>query len=252
VPEHPQALVAVTATTKVIEGMSRVRLNEAYVRALESAGLVPMIAPPMDPRLAGAVLDGVAGLVLTGGEDVDPAHFGAEPHPDLGTVHATRDVFELALVREARARRMPVLAICRGIQLLNVALGGTLVQDIPSEWPSELSHDLSHRREERVHAVAIEPGTRLANALGDAQITANSSHHQSVERLGEGLVIVARSPDGIVEGVETQDDWWVLGVQWHPEELTSTPEEWDRRLFAAFAEAVSSPTSSSPRPSPGA
>jgi putative glutamine amidotransferase len=252
VPEHPPALVAVTATTKIIEEMSRVRLNEAYVRALEGAGLVPMVVPPLDPRLASAVLDGVAGLVLTGGEDVDPACFGAEPHPDLGPVHAARDRFELALVLEARARRMPVLAICRGVQLLNVALGGTLVQDIPSQWPSELAHDLSAQRAERVHAISIDAGSKLARTLGDAEITANSSHHQSIERLGDGLEIVARSPDGIVEGVETADDWWVLGVQWHPEELIGTAEDWDRRLFSAFAEAVSSPTSSSRGPSPGA
>lgn len=233
--------VAVTATTKIIDGLPRVRLNDAYVQAIATAGLVPLIVPPLDPALAGRVLDGVAGLVLTGGEDVDPVHFGATPHPELGPVHAERDAFELALVDAARERRTPTLAICRGIQLLNVALGGTLIQDIPSERPSDVGHDESERRAERLHDVLVDPGTRLAAALGADRpaIRANSSHHQSIDRPADSLRVVAHAPDGIVEGVETtSDDWWVLGVQWHPEELVKTAEGWDRGLFAAFAERV--------------
>jgi len=234
-------LVAVTATTRDVEGMIRVRLNDAYVRALESAGLVPLVLPPLNPANAAAVLDGVAGIVLSGGEDVDPVHFGASPHPALGPVHAARDAWELALVAEARRRGTPTLAICRGIQLLNVALGGTLVQHIPAERPTELPHDASERRAERVHDVDLDGASRLAEALGargERRITANSSHHQSIDRVADGLRVVACAPDGIVEGAESVTDWWALGVQWHPEELTETAEAWDRNLFRAFADRV--------------
>lgn len=234
-------LVAVTATTGDVDGRIRVRLNGAYVRAIEAAGLVPLVVPPLNPANAASVLDGVAGLVLSGGEDVDPVHFGAPPHPALGPVHAARDAWELALVAEARRRGTPTLAICRGIQLLNVALGGTLVQDIPAERPTELPHDASDRRTERVHDVELDGGSRLAEALGvrgERRIATNSSHHQSIDRVADGLCVVARAPDGIVEGVESVSDWWVLGVQWHPEELTDTAEAWDRNLFRAFADRV--------------
>jgi putative glutamine amidotransferase len=238
---HP--LVAVTAGTREWDGLERVRLNEAYVQAIAAAGLVPVVVPPLDPALAPAVLDGVAGLVLSGGEDVDPARYGAAPHSALGAVHAARDAWELALVGEARRRGTPTLAICRGIQVLNVALGGTLVQDIPSERPTDLPHDAAARRTERVHAVKLDGDSRLAAALGvagETRIVANSSHHQSVDRVADGLRVVATAPDGIIEGVESTDDWWMLAVQWHPEELTRTPEEWDRSLFEAFARAVRS------------
>lgn len=238
-PFPPQArpLVAVTATTQVIDGQRRVRLNEAYVRALEAAGVVPLVVPPLAPAAAAAVLDGVAGLVLSGGEDLDPAHFGAAPHPRLGEVHAARDAFELALVAEARARRLPTLAICRGIQTLGVALGGTLVQDIPSERPSAIGHDGLPDRTARIHEVDVVPGTRLAAAIGAAgTVRVNSSHHQSLHVVPDSLRVVACSPDDIVEGVEATDDWWVVGVQWHPEELVDTAEPWDRGLFAAFAD----------------
>jgi putative glutamine amidotransferase len=234
-------IVAVTATTKVIDGIQRVQLNEAYVRALEAVGVVPLVASPLDTALAGPMLDRVDGLLLSGGEDVDPARFGATPHPALGPVHTERDAWELALVLAARERRTPTLAICRGVQLLNVALGGTLVQDIPGERPSPIGHQCSEHRAVRVHPIELEPDSRLARALGpateadDGSRDVNSSHHQSIDCPARSLRIVARAPDGIVEGVETEGDWWVLGVQWHPEELVDTPEPWDRGLFAAFA-----------------
>jgi putative glutamine amidotransferase len=166
-------------------------------------------------------------------------HFGSAPHPALGEVHAARDAFELALVRAAHERRLPTLAICRGVQIANVALGGTLVQDIPSDRPEALPHDGPGARDERVHTVRVAAGSRLAAALGGTDATINSMHHQSVARVADGLVAVAFAPDGVVEGLEwAGDDWWMAGVQWHPEELTDTPESWDRALFAAFAEAV--------------
>jgi putative glutamine amidotransferase len=134
---------------------------------------------------------------------------------------------------------VPTLAICRGAQVMNVALGGTLLQDIPSLRPDATNHDLSSRRSERVHGLSIEPGSALANIVGETSISVNSSHHQAVDRVAPGLRATAKSPDGIVEALEsTQKGWWMVAVQWHPEELTGTPEPWDRRLFSAFAEAV--------------
>ena len=231
--------VFVTATTETLRGRSRVRVNEAYTSALADAGLLPVVLPPLDPRLAVAALSGVSGLVLTGGEDIDPAEFGEAPHASVSGVHAARDAYELALARAAAEHRIPTLAICRGIQVMNVALGGTLIQDIPSQSPSDIPHAPEGRREERTHAVRIDPKSRLAGIVGATEISTNSSHHQSVARVGDGLHVTGRAPDGIVEAMESTDRaWWMVGVQWHPEELTQTAEAWDRALFAAFAAQV--------------
>jgi putative glutamine amidotransferase len=129
-----------------------------------------------------------------------------------------------------------VLAICRGIQILNVALGGTLVQDIPSQCDRAIAHDDEGPRDSRSHEISIEPGSLIAKAIGTEHCTVNSFHHQSVKRVADGMRVTARSPDGIIEGIEsTSDDWWVMAVQWHPEEMTDSAEPWDRGLFRAFA-----------------
>jgi putative glutamine amidotransferase len=249
----PRPPVVLTATTEIIRDVPRTRANVSYTEAVRAAGLRPYILPVLGPADADAMLDGMAGLILTGGEDVDPSHYGSEPHPALGEVHVERDAFELALVRAARARRLPTLAICRGVQVANVALGGSLVQDLPSEWPTALAHAGRWGRSDRVHDLRVAAGSRLAEALGATGASTNSLHHQAIARVAEGLVAVAHAPDGVVEGVEWADDeWWMTGVQWHPEELTATAEGWDRALFAAFATAVrarlvSSPAASGPR-----
>lgn len=233
-------LVAVTATTQVIGDALRVRVNAAYTRSIRAAGLLPVVLPVLDARDAEAALEGVAGLVLTGGEDVNPARYGASPHPTLGGTHEGRDTFETALVEAARARALPTLAICRGIQILNVSLGGTLVQDIPSEWKDPIAHDGEWPRTARVHEVDVTRGSRLARAIGTERPVVNSMHHQAVGAVAPSLATVARAADGIVEGVEwPTDEWWMVGVQWHPEELIDSPEPWDRALLSAFAEVVS-------------
>ena len=233
-------LVAVTATIEPHAGRDRVRLNAAYTRALEEVGLVQVIVPPLaDAASAVALLAAVRGLVLTGGEDVDPARFGAAPHPALGPVQPARDATEIALAAAARERGLPTLAICRGIQLLNVALGGTLVQDLPTERPGSVAHAQRGARSERTHDVAVVAGSRLAAALGAERAAVNSMHHQAVAELSPALVATAHAPDGVVEGAESRDRaWWAVAVQWHPEELTETRDAWDRALFAAFAAAV--------------
>jgi putative glutamine amidotransferase len=235
------AVVALTSTTKDIGGLMRVRLNEAYVHAVRSAGLIPLVLPPIEPNALEPVLDSVAGVILTGGEDVDPAEYGAARSPKTESIHAARDKCELALARVAHERRVPTLAICRGIQVVNVAFGGTLIQDIPSECPSAIDHDQSKARETRLHSVHIDASSRLAAAIGATDISVNSSHHQAIARAAPGLRVTAKAPDGIIEGAEwTADDWWMLAVQWHPEELVRDTADWDRGLFRAFAARVTS------------
>ena len=221
--------------------MLRVRANASYTDAARTAGLRPFILPLLAPGDADAMLEGIDGLLLTGGEDLDPVHYGEKAHARLGEVSAARDAFEIALVRAARRRRLPTLAICRGIQVANVALGGTLVQDIPSELTGSLSHDGDWPRDRRVHAVEVASDSALASALGGTRLDVNSFHHQSLARVADGLEVVARAPDGVIEGAEwTGDDWWLLAVQWHPEELVGSEEPWDRNLFAAFARRLES------------
>lgn len=236
-------LVGVSGTTEVLRGLPRVRVNEAYARAVELAGMIPLVLPPFgDPRLASAVVHSLDGLLLTGGEDVDPARYGAVRHVSVDAPHERRDATELALVAAARRRRTPLLAICRGLQIVNVALGGSLVQDLPTERPDGVPHAPGGPRDARVHDVHVDPGTRLSAAIGATRLRVNSSHHQAIAGLAPGLVVTARAADGVVEGAETADEWWMVGVQWHPEELVATAEPWDRALFDAFRDAILSPS----------
>ena len=223
-------LVAVSATRRTDLGRERVALNSSYVRALLGAGLTPVLVPPLlDPAQADDVLSAVAGLVLTGGEDVHPASYGESPHARLEETDLARDAVEIALYRAARARRLPVLAICRGIQLVNVAEGGSLYQDLPSEKPSPVNHVDPKGR----HALRIEPTSLLHRTIGDP-VSVNSRHHQAVKQLATGLRAVAWAEDGIIEGAEPVDRTapWLLGVQWHPE------DDVEDGLFGGFAGVV--------------
>jgi putative glutamine amidotransferase len=232
----PACTVAVTASIRLDGDTRRVRLTAAYVTALEGAGLIPLVVPPLSsPSAAAAIMESVSGLVLTGGEDVDPARYGEQRHEKVRSVNAARDATESALIEEARIRGKPVLAICRGIQMLNVTLGGTLVQDIPSQVDTRIAHDEDSPRDTRSHEISVEPGSLIAAAVGTEHLSVNSFHHQSVKRVADGMRVTARSPDGVIEGLESTSDWWVMAVQWHPEEMTDSPESWDRGLFKAFA-----------------
>ncbi len=243
-PRHAAApVIAVTCGHAMSRGVPRARTNVAYLRAVQAAGGIPVMVPPSgEPGAAGvaaAVLERVDGLLLTGGEDMDPAIYGAERHPAAGEPDPARDHGEIALVHAARERGVPLLAICRGVQVLNVAFGGRLVQDIPTECPAPLPHARSDARAERCHPVSVVRGSRLADALGATAISVNSTHHQAAANPGPGLRIVATAPDGVVEGLEADDsDWWAVGVQWHPEELMETEEPWDRNLLGAFLREV--------------
>ncbi|HVH69350.1 MAG TPA: gamma-glutamyl-gamma-aminobutyrate hydrolase family protein [Gemmatimonadales bacterium] len=224
-------IVAVSATRRTDEGRERVALNTAYVHALSRAGLVPVVVPPLlDPDAACAALDHVHGLVLSGGEDVDPGRYGATPHPQLGEVDPARDTVELALIAGAERRRLPLLAICRGIQILNVAHGGTLYQDLPSERPGPIDHADEGRR----HGLRVERSTQLHHVVGALTATVNSRHHQAIRDLAPGLRATAWAEDGVIEGVEGTgtDAPWVVAVQWHPE------DDVEGGLFEALAAAI--------------
>jgi putative glutamine amidotransferase len=218
-------------------------VNAAYVTAVADAGGVPLILSQlMGPSHGARALEACDGLILTGGEDVDPAHYGEPPSPALGAVDAERDRFELALFHAARARRMPVLGICRGIQLINVAMGGTLWQDLPSERPGTVDHNPNSDRSARTHHVRLTPGSRAACALDVDALVPNSFHHQAVKRLAPGLIATGWTDDGVIEAVETPSgDSWLLAVQWHPEEMHADVSAPERGLFSALvAEAMGS------------
>ncbi len=212
--------------------------RQDYIRAVELGGGLPVVVAALrDPGDASRYLERLDGLVLSGGSDVDPALYGHAPHARLGKVVRERDEFELALTRAALDRDLPILAICRGHQVLNVATGGTLIQDIPSLVERGGDHDARSERWERSHEVRMVPGSRLQRILGRERIDVNSFHHQAIDELGRGLVVSARSPaDGIVEGVELPARRFVVGVQWHPESFWNQPESF-QALFAALAEA---------------
>jgi len=198
-----------------------------YALALSAAGAVPLLAPNVDAALAAVYAERADGLLLAGGVDMDPYLYGARPHPDLGTVDRRRDAFELALYRAFRSRGKPVLGICRGIQVVNVAHGGNLHQHLPAVagLDQHLQKDFTGAPLQRV---ALAPGSRLAKAFGATEVSVNSFHHQGVDRIGEGLVATARSEDGLVEALEIDDpdgDAFVVAVQWHPEMCWDTYPE---------------------------
>ena len=191
-------------------------LGMPYVRALARSGAIPVVLPPLPLELVPALLQPLAGVCLSGGPDIDPATYGAEPHAELGPVEPDMDAFELAVARHADAGGLPILGICRGAQTLNIARGGTLYQHVPDHRQTEPGWAVTHD-------VAIEPGSLLARAVGAGALRVNSFHHQAVERLGDGLRAVAWAPDGTVEGIEGEDGRFVLGVQWHAEGLVGVP-----------------------------
>lgn len=233
--------IGVSGVLRTWDGADRTGVNSAYVHSVLTAGGVPVILSPLiGPSFASRALDGLDGFVLTGGEDMHPAWYGAEPSPHLNPPSRERDLFELAAFAAARQRGLPILGICRGIQLVNVAMGGTLYQDLPSERPGPVSHDPGGDRQARTHVVRLVQGSRAANALGATNLSVNSFHHQAVERLADGLVATGWSEDGLIEAVETPPDVpWLLAVQWHPEEMNADARAPDRGLFRALVEAAS-------------
>jgi putative glutamine amidotransferase len=236
-------IVGITCSTQAAkeEAGPRQMLNRAYVWAIERAGGVPVILPATtEPEVVARYLGVLDGLLLSGGVDVAPALYRQEEHPKLGTVDTDRDTLEMPLIREAVAQDMPIFAICRGIQALNVALGGTLYQDLPSERPSEIAHQQSERkipRECPSHVVRILPESRLRAIVGSEEMATNSFHHQALREVAEGLAVTAFAPDGVIEAVESPTHRHIVAVQFHPEE-TAPNDEKSRRLFESFVAAL--------------
>ena len=207
-----------------------------YVAAILEAGGLPMPLALHDVGLyEGAVAEQLAhcdGLLLSGGVDISPAAYGEQPHPELNATTPDRDDHELALLAEARRRGIPILAICRGIQLVNVAYGGTLYQDIPSQRPDAIQHSQRSARHLPAHEVTVTETSRLYGLVGGS-IMVTSFHHQAVKDLGANLHVVATAPDGIIEAVEATDHPWLMAVQWHPE-MSHSADAPSQAIFTAF------------------
>ena len=216
--------------------MRELALGLAYPRSVERAGALPVVLPPMDLEHIEKLLDRLDGVMISGGPDLHPSAYGEEEHPALGPTERDLDAFELTLVRAADARGMPILGICRGEQVLNVARGGTLIQDLPSTVGEEIDHRQEVAGRIPTHQVVLESGTRLEGVMGRLEHDVNSFHHQAVERLGEHLRAVAWAPDGVIEGIEATDRDFVLGVQWHAESLSEREDQFG--LFGAFVAAA--------------
>jgi putative glutamine amidotransferase len=223
-------------------GITTCRKLEDYRQSILHVGGEPRI---LDPSMAvDDALAGVDGLLLTGGDDVAPAKYGEPPHPSVVEAEAGRDDFEIALIAAARSRRLPILAICRGVQVLNVACGGTLVQDIPSQLPGAIAHSLPippHQPYSLAHEVWLEKDSLLSKLMGERLSGAdtcevNSRHHQAVKVVARDFRVSATAPDGVIEAIEDPTVPFCLGVQWHPENFFRTGEF--RPLFEGFLEAA--------------
>jgi putative glutamine amidotransferase len=210
-------------------------LGVAYLDAVAAAGGIPVILAPLPARRLEAIIDRLDGICLSGGPDIEPACYGSDAHPELGPTEPDVDLFELALVRAARRRRLPILAICRGMQVLNVARGGTLVQHLP-----DLSEEIAHRQaapaSQPTHGVTLSPASRLGRIAATDRVDVNSFHHQAIDRLGSGLQPVAWADDGVIEAIEAPGEAFTLGLQWHAECLTDRPEH--ARLFVSLVDAA--------------
>jgi len=231
-------LIGLTTSGTTDAYPERAYTNAAYIDAVQQAGGVPVLLPP---QLVGAARDALwnrlDALLLTGGGDIDPARYGQPRHATVSDVSAGRDDLELDLTRRALAEEIPLLAICRGIQVLNVALRGTLTQDIPTARGSLIRHSQTEKRHVPTHTVKVETGSRLAEILGCAALEVNSLHHQAIDAAGDGVRIVAHAPDGIAEGAEVSAHPFAIAVQWHPEELVGH-DAGARSLFRALVDAA--------------
>ncbi len=230
-----EGLVRIGITTYGRDETNRYRLPAEYVDSVRRAGALPLLLPPGEPRPR-AWLEVLDGIVLAGGGDLAPETYGVPAHPECYDVGAERDQTELGLARDVLDAALPVLAICRGLQVLNVALGGTLHPHLPETYGEKVAHRAPPREPIR-HPVVVDAGTRLADHLGRTTLSPYSWHHQSIDRLADGAVVVARAADGVIEAIDLPGhDALVAAVQWHPE-LSSHEDEDQQRLFDALVAA---------------
>ena len=213
----------------------------ANAKAIVKAGGLPVFVPISIPESAiQAIYDRLDGVLLSGGGDIDPSCYGAEPHPLTAWIDNERDAVELNLVKRSLEDDLPLLGICRGHQMLNVALGGQLVQDVATELQPSVKHDfpLTSSRRDVVHTVTIDEDSRLRDILGDETVQVNSLHHQAVVKAGESAKVIGRSADGLIEAVEIEGKTFAISVQWHPEDLVDNHGS-ANLLFEAFIQAAS-------------
>jgi len=209
-------------------------LGMRYLQAIESVGGLPVVVPPLPEEDMEELIGRVSGVCLSGGPDIHPSSYGQDEDPALGPTWKDLDDAELAVARAAFEAKVPILAICRGAQALNIVRSGTLFQDLPITAGSEVRHRRGHGEPNISHPVEIAPDSVLARAVGTTELVVNSFHHQASDQLGRGLRAVAWSPDGVIEGIEAPNRDFVVGVQWHAEAMEDEPAE---RLFEAFVEA---------------
>jgi putative glutamine amidotransferase len=226
----------VTAAPEGEPPQEEMALGLKYLQAIERAGGIPVVVPPLGGAVLESFLGNVAGVCLSGGPDLDPVAYGARRHHLTGPSWSRLDRFELALARAADARRLPIFAICRGLQVLNVARGGTLDQHLPDVVGDRICHRQTEPGDQLTHWVTLTGASRLRSVLDSGRRMVNSFHHQAVAGLGHGLLVTARASDGTVEGIEASDREFVLGVQWHAECLVERPEQ--AALFNGFVEAA--------------
>ena len=210
-------------------------LGLTYMKAVEVAGGIPVVIPPLDHDLIAPLLERIDGVCLSGGPDIHPDHYGQKPDRHLGPTAPDLDRFELEIAREADESGLPVLAICRGMQALNVSRDGTLHQHIPDRW-GEIDHRQKEPGQTAVHRVDLDPDSELSSIVDSPMIAVNSFHHQAVDRIGDGLVATGWSPDGVTEAIEDPDHEFMIGVQWHAELMVEQPEQFE--LFRQFVSAA--------------
>jgi putative glutamine amidotransferase len=229
------AIVRIAITTYGLDEDNRYSLPAEYVDSVSRAGGVPVLIPPGDSATA-SLLEHVDGLILTGGGDISPTTYGGAAHETLYMVDTRRDELEMELARSAIASALPTLGICRGMQIVNVALGGTLIEHLPDVVGEAVAHR-APPREPIPHPVRLQPSSRLAKILMQTEHNPPSWHHQAIDELATELEVVASAPDGTIEAVEMRSHPWLMAVQWHPE-LTAATEPADQKLFDAFVKAA--------------
>jgi len=218
----------------------RYGINQSYVRALAAAGCAPVLIPLIDDQdQLRAIYARLDGIVFPGGADIAPSEYGEQPIDNLNVIEPERDRTEFTLARWAYEDNLPTLGICRGQQLLNVALGGSLYQDLRHQGVTQVEHAEAHGRGRTalIHRVRLDPDSRLAQLIDETSIDVNSLHHQAVKSIAPRLRVTGKSEDGVIEALESDDRRFLIAVQWHPEEIDDLP--WVRRLFAGFARAAS-------------
>lgn len=209
--------------------------HQDYEQSLFLTGAVPVLLPIAPDELADRYIDLCDGIIFSGGGDVDPRFFGEPPSPYIEPFDIERDRFEILLLKKAIDAGKPVLCICRGLQVLNVAYGGTLVQDLATEWENPILHDQKIARGKTSHGVRIIPDSRFSQLLGGRDsLYVNSLHHQAIKKLAPGFRAVAFAPDGVIEAVEHEQNDRIIGIQWHPESLAASGDSLMRGLFRSF------------------